>query len=81
MKYYRISLTITTYASASHPYFHCYLFCDANGDCGSQLIDIDEANQLMWKLKKKGWETVTTTSYHPYNSHIYVREITWLHLA
>jgi hypothetical protein len=32
----------------------------------------------MWELKKKGWETTTTTHYNPFTPKVYTREIRWL---
>lgn len=80
MSYYIISLTITTYLSASHPYYDCFLFTEVNGNHESKTIDINTANQIMWQLKKKGWETKTTTRYNRFTPRVYTREIKWLHL-
>ena len=78
MNWYTISLTITTYMSTDHPVFDCFLFTSVNGKSESRSLPIDKANKLMWELKKKGWETTTTTHYNPFTPRVYTREIRWL---
>lgn len=78
MNWYTISLTITTYMSTDHPIFDCFLFTSVNGKNESRSLPIDKANKLMWELKKKGWETTTTTRYNPFTPKVYTREIRWL---
>lgn len=80
MKWYIISLTIITYHSTDHPIFDCFLYCEVNGKHESKTLDITAANKLMWELKKKGWETKTTTSYNKYSPRVYERHIRWLHI-
>lgn len=80
MTYMNTSLTITSYASCSHPHFECFLFTYVNGKSSSKLLPIDEANKLMWELKAKGWETKTTASYNRLTPKVYTREISWLHI-
>lgn len=80
MTVYMIALTITAYLTADHPHYHCFLYTAAHGKSESKVIDIDTANRLMWELKRKGWETKTTTHYNPYTSRVYEREIRWIHI-
>ena len=80
MNWYIISLTITTFLSTDHPHYNCFLFTEVSGKHESKVIDIDTANKLMWELKRKGWETKTTTSYNKYSARVYEREIRWLHI-
>ena len=80
MTWYIISLTITAYLSTDHPVFNCFLYSEVNGKHESKVIDIDTANRIMWELKKKGWETKTTTSYNRFTPRVYERNIRWLHI-
>lgn len=80
MKWYIISLTITTFYATTHESHLCYLYTEVNGKHETKDLTIDQANKLMWELKKKGWETKTTTRYNPYTPRVYTREIKWLHI-
>ena len=80
MSIYVIALTIVTYLSTDHPRYLCSVFTEANGKHETKPISIESANKLMWELKRKGWETKTTTSYNPYTPRVYTREIQWLHI-
>ena len=80
MTWTNISLTITTYMSTDHPVFDCFLFASVDGKHESRSLQIDKANKLMWELKKKGWETTTTTHYNPFTPKVYTRKVSWLHI-
>lgn len=80
MTIYMITLTITAYLATDHPRFHCFLCSTVGANHESKVIDINTANHLMWELKRKGWETKTTTHYNPYTSRVYEREIRWIHI-
>ncbi len=78
MNWYVISLTITAFYGTTHESYLCYLYTEANGEHETVELPIDKANKLMWELKKKGWETTTTTRYNPFTPKVYTREIRWL---
>ena len=78
MNIYRISLTITTFLSTSHPSYHCFLYTETPHGHESKSIDINAANQLMWKLKSKGWHTKATAEYSCLSPRIYDRHIEWM---
>lgn len=80
MTWYIIELTITAFLSTDHPYYNCFLFTEVNGEHESKTINIEAANRIAWELKKKGWETKTTTSYNPYTPRVYTKTVRWMHI-